>query len=216
MSVIVTARPGYDLQWCCISKAGDFLAVEEPKFQIVNADGDFELRDYPGLVVAEVTVGGDRRAASNEGFRLLAGYIFGGNAGSSKIAMTAPVSQAQAQGSKIAMTAPVTPAGEEGRWTVQFTMPSQYTMKDLPVPNDKRVQLRSMPPTRLAVLKFSGLTGDERVAQQTEKLEALLRRHQLEPVGEPLLARYDPPWTPWFMRRNEVMVPVWPVVRITQ
>lgn len=186
------------------------MAVEEPKFQLVKADGDFELRDYPGLVVAEVTVGGDRGAASNEGFRLLAGYIFGGNAGSSKIAMTAPVSQAQVQGSKIAMTAPVTLAGEEGRWTVQFTMPSEYAMEDLPTPNDKRVQLRSMPPTRMAVLKFSGLTGDERVAQQTKKLNALLRNHELAPIGEPSLARYDPPWTPWFMRRNEVMVSVSP------
>lgn len=183
------------------------MAVEEPKFQIVKADGDFELRDYPGLVVAEVTVGGDRRTASNEGFRLLAGYIFGGNAGSSKIAMTSAVSQAQVQGSKIAMTAPVTLAGEEGRWTVQFTMPSEYSMEDLPAPNDKRVHLKSIPRTRMAVLKFSGLTGDERVAQQTERLEALLRKHQLESVGEPSLARYDPPWTPWFMRRNEVMVP---------
>lgn len=184
------------------------MAVEEPKFQIVEADGDFELRDYPGLVVAEVTVGGDRRAASNNGFRLLAGYIFGGNAGSSKIAMTAPVAQAQVQGSKIAMTAPVTLAGEEGRWTVQFTMPSEYGIGDLPVPNDKRVQLRSIPPARMAVLKFSGLTGDERVALKTERLRALLKDHNLSPVGEPSLARYDPPWTPWFMRRNEVMVPV--------
>ena len=89
------------------------MAVEEPKFQIVKAEGDFEVRDYPGLTVAEVDVGGDRRAASNEGFRLLAGYIFGGNAGNSKIAMTAPVTQFQVQGRKIAMTAPVTLAGEE-------------------------------------------------------------------------------------------------------
>ncbi|MBZ0088904.1 MAG: heme-binding protein, partial [Thermoanaerobaculia bacterium] len=77
---------------------------------------------------------------------------------------------------------------------------------DLPVPNDKRVQLRSIPPARMAVLKFSGLTGDERVALKTERLRALLKDHNLSPVGEPSLARYDPPWTPWFMRRNEVMV----------
>lgn len=184
------------------------MAVEEPKFQIVKADGDFELRDYPGLVVAEVTVGGDRRAASNEGFRLLTGYIFRGNAGNSKIAMTAPVSQAQVQGSKIAMTAPVTLAGEQGRWTVQFTMPSEYAMQDLPAPNDKRVQLRSMPATKMAVLKFSGLTGDDRVAQQIERLEALLRKHNLSPIGQPSLARYDPPSTPSVIQRNEVIVPV--------
>jgi len=184
------------------------MAVEEPKFQIVEADGDFEVRDYPGLTVAEVDVGGDRRAASSEGFRLLAGYIFGGNAGSGKIAMTAPVSQSQVKGSKIAMTAPVALQGEEGGWTVQFTMPSEYAIDDLPAPNDKRVHLRSLPPTRMAVLKFSGLTGDERVASQTERLEGLLRDHKLTPIGKPSLARYDPPWTLWFMRRNEVMVSV--------
>lgn len=184
------------------------MAVEEPKFRIVKADGDFELRDYPGLVVAEVTVGGGRRTASSEGFRLLANYIFGGNAGSSKIAMTAPVLQSQVQGRKIAMTAPVTLAGEEGRWTVQFAMPSEYAMEDLPAPNDKRVQLKFMPASRMAVLKFSGLTGDDRVASQTERLEGKLRDHKLSPIGQPLLARYDPPWTLWFLRRNELMVSV--------
>lgn len=187
----------------------DVVAVEEPKFRIVKTDGDLELRDYPGLVVAEVTVGGDRRAASSEGFRLLAGYIFGANAGSSKIAMTAPVVQSQVQGRKIAMTAPVTLAGEEGRWTVQFTMPSEYAMGDLPAPNDERVQLKSMPARRMAVLKFSGLTGDDRVASQTEMLEAGLRDHRLSPIGKPSLARYDPPWTLWFLRRNELMVSVY-------
>lgn len=192
------------------------MAVEEPKYNIVRADGDFEVRDYPDLVVAQVEVGGDRQAASNEGFRILAGYIFGGNAGDSRIAMTAPVSQApanaqsRAQGSRIAMTAPVTLEGGAGRWTVQFTMPSKYTMAELPAPNDKRVQLRSLPPVRMAVLKFSGLTGDARVVQQTERLEALVREHNLTATGKPSLARYDPPWTPWFMRRNELMVPVSP------
>lgn len=184
------------------------MAVEEPKFQIVKSDGDFELRDYPGLLIAEVAVGGDRKAASSEGFRLLASYIFGGNSGSSKIAMTAPVVQSQVKGRRIAMTAPVTLAGEEGRWTVQFTMPSEYVIEDLPAPNDKRVQLKSMPASRMAVLKFSGLTGDERVASQTERLETALRDHKLSPIGKPSLARYDPPWTLWFLRRNELMVSV--------
>lgn len=184
------------------------MAVEEPKFTLVTADGDFEIRDYPGLVVAEVAVGGDRREATNAGFRLLAGYIFGGNAGKSSIAMTAPVTAAPATGSRIAMTAPVTLAGEAGQWTVQFTMPSQYGLADLPAPNDPRVQLRAVLPARMAVLKFSGLTGDDRVAHKTEALLARLRQHQLVPTGKPSLARYDPPWTPWFLRRNELQVPL--------
>ena len=148
------------------------MAVEEPKFSLVLKDGTFEVRDYPGLVVAEVSVGGDRNAASNAGFRLLAGYIFGGNAGQKSIAMTAPVTQAPAGGSKIAMTAPVTQSGEAGQWTVQFTMPSGYTIEQLPVPNDQRVQIKQVPPTRMAVLKFSGLARDSIVTKKSEELEA--------------------------------------------
>jgi SOUL heme-binding protein len=184
------------------------MAVEEPKYDIVKADGDFEVRSYPSLVVAEVEVEGDRSAASSEGFRMLAGYIFGANAGTEKIAMTAPVTQSPVQGSKIAMTAPVTLAGEAGRWTVQFTMPSKLSLEELPAPNDRRVHLKSLPPARIAALRFSGLTGDGRVAHQSEKFAALLSRHKLRPTGKPSLARYDPPWTPWFMRRNELTVPV--------
>lgn len=184
------------------------MAVEEPKFSLVLKDGAFEVRDYPGLVVAEVTVGGDRAAASNAGFRLLAGYIFGGNSGEKSIAMTAPVALAPASGERIAMTAPVTQSGESGQWTVQFTMPSAYTLDNLPVPNDQRVQIKQVPPSRMAVLKFSGLTRDSRVAHKTRELDAQVTARGLTPIGAPSLARYDPPWTPWFMRRNEMMVPL--------
>jgi len=93
-------------------------------------------------------------------------------------------------------------------WTVQFTMPSDYTIDTLPVPNDQRVQLKNSPATRMAVLRFSGLTGDHRVVEKTKELETLVGIHGLKPAGTPSLARYDPPWTPWFMRRNEVMIPV--------
>lgn len=106
------------------------------------------------------------------------------------------------------MTAPVILAGEAGRWTMQFVMPSEYSLEDLPLPTDRRVHLKSLPPSRMAVLRFSGLTGDDRVAAQTGKLEALLRAHRLRPAGKPSLARYDPPWIPWFMRRNELMIPI--------
>jgi len=184
------------------------MAVEEPKFTLVKEDGDLQIRDYPELVVAEVAVGGDRRQASSDGFRLLAGYIFGGNAGRNSIAMTAPVRQAPHQGSKIAMTAPVAVVGGPGKWMVQFSMPSEYTLANLPKPNDERVKLRVLPPMRTAVLKFSGLTGDARVATKTEKLISLLSDHGLRSTGDVSLARYDPPWTPWFMRRNELMVPI--------
>ncbi|WP_233243347.1 MULTISPECIES: SOUL family heme-binding protein [unclassified Caulobacter] len=185
------------------------MAVEEPAYKAVLQKGAFEVRDYPALVVAEVTVSGDQKEAAGKGFRLLAGYIFGGNTRRQSIAMTAPVAQAPAS-EKIAMTAPVTQIQTAGEWVVRFTMPSAYSMATLPEPNDPKVQLRALPPTRFAVLKFSGLAGKDDVAARTVELEKLVRANQLRPVGPASLAQYDPPWTLWFMRRNEVMLPVAP------
>jgi len=185
------------------------MAVEEPAYKAVLQKGAFEVRDYPALVVAEVTVSGDQKEAAGKGFRLLAGYIFGGNTRRQSIAMTAPVAQAPAS-EKIAMTAPVTQFQTAGEWVVRFTMPSRYSMATLPEPNDPKVQLRALPPARFAVLKFSGLAGKDDVAAKTAELEKLVRANQLRATGPASLAQYDPPWTLWFMRRNEVMLPVAP------
>ena len=187
----------------------DAMAVEEPAFKAVLDEGAFEIRDYPALVVAEVTVSGDQKEAASKGFRLLAGYIFGGNKRRQSIAMTAPVAQAQTS-EKIAMTAPVTQIQSAGEWVVRFTMPSAYSMETLPEPNDPKVHLRLVPPARFAVLKFSGLASKDDVTAKTAVLEKLAGTHHLRAVGPASLAQYDPPWTLWFMRRNEVMIPVAP------
>jgi hypothetical protein len=184
------------------------MATEEPPFTVSLKAGDLEVRDYPALIAAEVTVGGDRAQAVNAGFRLLAGYIFGGNAGQKSIAMTAPVVQARAQGEKIPMTAPVTQSGGPGGWTVRFIMPKGYTLATLPTPKDARVHLVPVAPARLAVARFSGLAGEGDIKQQTEALKAFIAERHLRATGEPSLSRYDPPWTPWFMRRNEIWIPV--------
>ena len=184
-------------------------AVEEPTFKTVLSDGAFEVRDYPGLIVAEVTVTGEQKEAANKGFRLLAGYIFGGNKSRKSIVMTAPVAQ-EPVSEKIAMTAPVTQIENAGTWTVQFTMPSAYPMEALPEPNDPKVQLRRLPATRLAVLRFSGLASKGDVDAKSAELLAAAKAHHLRARGPVKLAQYDPPWTLWFMRRNEVMVPVEP------
>ena len=183
------------------------MAVEEPAFKSVLHEGAFEVRDYPALVVAEVTVTGDQKEAASKGFRLLAGYIFGGNTRRQSIAMTAPVAQAP-KSEKIAMTAPVTQIQSAGEWVVRFTMPSGYSMEKLPEPNDPKVHLRALPPTRFAVLQFSGLASKDNVAAKTAELEKLTGTHHLRAIGPASLAQYDPPWTLWFMRRNEVMLPV--------
>ncbi|WP_237152440.1 SOUL family heme-binding protein [Oryzibacter oryziterrae] len=184
------------------------MTIEEPKFSLVLKEGAFELRDYAPCIVAEVAVTGDQQAAGGKGFRPLANYIFGANAKSPHVAMATPVGNG-AGGEKIAMTAPVTLIGAPtGHWLVRFTMPSAYALADLPIPNDPQVQLRSMPAARYAVLRFSGLTSVAKVSEQASKLTALVRARGLVPSGRVSLARYNPPWTLWFMRRNEVMFPV--------
>lgn len=183
------------------------MSIEEPKFALALKNGAFEIRDYAASIVAEVTVTGDQKEASSKGFRLLAGYIFGGNATRQKIAMTAPVTKT-ATSEKIAMTAPVTLIPGVGDWLVRFTMPARYTLVDLPVPNDKAVTIRAVPAARFAVLRFSGLAGEAKVATETERLMEFITARDLIPVGPSSIARYNPPWTPWFLRRNEVMLPV--------
>lgn len=184
------------------------VATEEPPFTVSLRERAFEVRDYPAMIAAEVTVGGERGQAVNDGFRLLAGYIFGGNTRRQSIAMTAPVAQARAEPETIAMTAPVIQSGSPAAWVIRFIMPRTYTLATLPTPNDARVRLTPLPASRVAVVRFSGLGRDQDITKRTSELEAFIAANRLRSAGPPALARYDPPWTPWFMRRNEVMIPL--------
>ncbi len=183
------------------------MAVEEPKFDLVLKDGAFEVRDYGPLLVAEVTVTGDQQQAGRKGFGLLAQYIFGGNTQQRKIAMTAPVTKT-AKGQTIAMTAPVTQIKGEASWQVRFAMPGNLAQADLPEPNNKAVTIIALPPRRAAVLRFSGLTGEAKVAAITSELRGIIEARGMRAVGPAVIALYNPPWTPWFLRRNEVMFDV--------
>ncbi|MDN3453494.1 MULTISPECIES: heme-binding protein [unclassified Psychrobacter] len=192
------------------------MATEEPDYTVLSQVDDFELRRYDEQLVAQTWVSGDQDSASREGFKVLADYIFGNNTassgGSSKISMTAPVTmQADSKESgnesqKIAMTAPVSMQQDNGKWRVQFTMPSQYTMQTLPKPNNPNVEIIEVPAQTYGVIKFSWLAGEEKVATKTEALQTWMQNQNLTPTGEPELARYNPPWTLPFMRRNEVMI----------
>lgn len=184
------------------------MAAEEPEFAVVLQEEPFEVRDYPELIAAEVTVSGDRNEASNAGFRLLAGYIFGGNTRQQDIAMTAPVVQERSPSENIAMTAPVIQSGDEEEWVVRFIMPSEYTMETLPTPNNDQVTLVPIAAHQVAVVRFSGLARPDEVERRTESLEAFMSDQGLVAAGPASLARYDPPWTLWFARRNEVWIPV--------
>ena len=188
---------------------GDRSGTEEPRYEVVGRAGATEIRRYAPRIAAETEIEADAEAARNAGFRRLAGYIFGGNRGGAKIAMTAPVAQAPAEGTRIAMTAPAAqqPAGP-GRWTVRFFMPAQWTLATLPVPDDPAVRLVEMPAETMAVIRFSGDRGAAAVAAREAELLRALAGTPWSPMGQPVAWFYDPPWTlPW-LRRNEVAVPV--------
>ena len=171
------------------------MAIEEPKFNVIRREDRFELRDYAASVVAEVTVTGDRRQIGSRGFRLLAGYIFGGNAGGKRIAMTAPVT-----------LMPRNPdTSVAGEWVMRFTLPSGSDLNTLPSPDKSEVRLRAIPAARFAVLRFSGWVGPAQISRQAAKLAAKIAALGLTTTGPLAIARYNPPWTPWFLRRNEVM-----------
>ena len=189
------------------------MAAEEPKFEVVTKDGDFELRQYAPMVVAETFVDGSQDDASSRGFRAIAGYIFGDNkrAGQNaeKIAMTAPVTiEKQEASQKIAMTAPVTLEQQGNRWRVHFVMPSQYKLADLPKPNNAAVTLREISGRKVAALRFSGFGGEDKVATKTAELRDWIVARGMTAAGAAQLARYDPPWTLPFMRRNEILTEV--------
>jgi len=184
------------------------MTVDEPTYKIALSQGNIEVRDYPEVAVAEVTVAGDRKAAGNIGFKMLAGYIFGGNVGHRRFAMTAPVIVALNE-STTAPNTKLEPAKKQvGSWLIRFIMPTGKLLDMLPKPNDSRVHLRNAPASRIATLRFSGLASESRIKRKTEELHTFLDTHHLRPVGSSYLARYNPPWTLWFMRRNEVMIPV--------
>jgi hypothetical protein len=187
------------------------MATEEPKFTLLEKSEPFELRAYAPQIVAEVKVEGDLDAASNQGFRLIAAYIFGKNQITEKISMTAPVgieSSDQNKSAKIAMTAPVGIESAGKQWTVSFVMPAEYTLASLPKPLDPQVKIRELPAEKKAVIIFSGFYNDEKVKEKTQALRDWMNIKNLKPIGEPQFARYNPPWTLPFMRRNEVMIRV--------
>ena len=183
------------------------MATETPAYDVVQRWKEAELRRYGPTVVAETLVEGEREAAGTEGFRRLAGYIFGGNRARASIAMTAPVAQAAA-GERIAMTAPVAQAAADGAWAVQFTMPSTWTLDTLPVPDDPRVTLRAEPGGLVLARRYRGTWSEARYAEEAAALDAVRAREGLRARGAPTWARYDPPWTLPFLRRNEVLLAV--------
>jgi hypothetical protein len=183
------------------------MAIEEPAHAVIEREEPFEVRDYRSYIVAETFVDGAFDAVGNEGFQRLFRYISGANRNAEKITMTAPVEQ-QAGSAKIAMTAPLEQQAVGGRWRIAFVLPASYTLATAPRPTDDRVALAEVPPRRMAVVRYRGTWSESRYGEELARLRTFMVERGLIAQGDPVFARYDPPFMPWFLRRNEIQIPV--------
>ena len=181
--------------------------VSEPTYKLIKKADGFEIRKYDSYILAKVDVKGNYKEATNEGFRILAGYIFGGNQRKLSIKMTAPVVESNAS-EKIAMTAPVLETNSTSTTlrTISFVMPQQYNLNSLPIPNNESIKFEEVPARHVAVLSYSWYTNEARVNKKKEQLLEMLKKQNIEVLAQPQNARYNPPWTVPFMIRNEILV----------
>lgn len=185
----------------------DAMAIEEATYKVVKKDNKFEIRDYAPHILAETVVEGNFEEAGNKAFNVLFGYISGDNRSREKLAMTAPVSQ-EPKGEKIKMTAPVGQQRVQESWAVSFMMPASYTLETLPDPEDPKITLRQVSARRMAAVRYSGFWSEKNYLRYKLALESWIREKGLTIVGDPIWARYNAPFTPWFLRRNEILIPV--------
>ena len=186
------------------------MATEEAEFTLIHKENNFEIREYSPRIIAQVSVSGNFNDSSSAGFKSLADYIFGNNVindKSQKIAMTAPV-VVEPTSEKITMTAPVLAEGKNSEWLISFVMPKEYSMESLPKPNNSAVVLIELPREKYAVVVFSGLVRESSYNEKATLLNEFVKIQGLSSVGSLLIARYNPPWTLPFFRRNELMVKV--------
>jgi len=192
-----------------LASCSAFANVKEPAFQIQKTAPEYEVRRYGRLLVAETRVQASFEDAGGIAHRLLFGYISGDNRSRTKIAMTAPVtSQAGQASEKIAMTAPVTMEARDQGFFYQFVMPAEYTLATLPAPTNPAVTLKEVEERSIAVHRYSGFWSEDSYLQRVKLLQVALQRDGLKITGQPIWSRYNPPFTPWFLRKNEIWIPV--------
>ncbi|MBD3671610.1 MAG: heme-binding protein [Gammaproteobacteria bacterium] len=198
------------------------MAIEEAKYELVLKEGQFEVRDYAPYLLAEVTVEGEFEEAGNKAFQYLFKYISGANQPQAEIAMTTPVSQQEAgeeiamtapvsqrdAGEEISMTAPVSQSGTGKRYEVSFMMPASYTPETLPEPTNDRVLIRQVPEHRMAVIRYSGLWSKANYQKHKLMLDRWITEKGYKVIGEPVWARFNAPFSLWFLRRNEIQIPI--------
>ena len=190
--------------------SNSIMATDEPDFNLILKEDRFEIREYAPKIIAQIEVFGDFDQASSKGFKVLADYIFGNNKskdGNSRIEMTAPV-EMEPLPQKIDMTRPVLTEGNDNTWIVSFIMPNEFTLETLPEPNNKNIKISSMSKEKYAVIVFSGLVRESSYQEKETLLNQFIKEKKLKTSGEIKIARYNPPWTLPFFRRNELMIKV--------
>ena len=204
---------GQRAMWMVVAVASSSLLsscspnVEQAKYTVLREQKPFEIRRYAPQIVAETTVDAEFDKAGNVAFDRLYGYISGKNRKETSIAMTAPVEQKTAT-EEIAMTAPVTQTASDQAYTVRFVMPDEYTLETLPEPADPDVRLKRIPERKMAAIRYSGTWSQKRYEQKKAELKDFIDEQGLQITGDAIFARYDPPFQLWFLRRNEVLIPV--------
>ena len=186
------------------------MATEEPEFSLLYKESNFEIREYSPRIIAQVKISGSFDEASGAGFRSLADFIFGNNLinnESEKISMTAPVIT-EPISEIIPMTTPVLAEEKNNQWLISFVMPKEYSLKTLPKPNNSEIMLTILPKEKFAVIVFSGLVRESSYDEKVKLLNNFIKNQKLKTSGSVQIARYNPPWTLPFFRRNELMVKV--------
>ncbi|BBM85912.1 heme-binding protein [Candidatus Uabimicrobium amorphum] len=184
-------------------------SYERPNYKVIQTYDHFELRHYPAHIVAETQVNASFDKAGNKAFRRLAGFISGANSKQQKIAMTAPVNQQASEGETIAMTAPVNQINiAKDKYMIEFIMPQKYTMETIPQPTNPKVKIRQIPAKIMAVRKYKGSWSQVKYNKNKEMLLTNVQQAKLEANGNPIFARYNSPFTIWFLRENEVLVEI--------
>jgi effector-binding domain-containing protein len=209
MKSLITRRDLFGLLAAALAAVPtqQLMAVEEAEYTVVMEAGDIEVRDYAPAIVAETIINDEFEEAGDLAFRKLFKYIGGNNQAREEIAMTAPVAQEE-RSEKIAMTAPVGQQKTEEGWAVSFMMPASYSMETVPKPLDPDVVIRQIPAHRAVSIRYSGFWSEEKYREHLEELQAWIRAENHQVTGVPVWARYNAPFTPWFMRRNEILIPV--------
>ena len=175
-----------------LTGAAETMAIEEANYEVVKKSNNFEIRDYAPHIIAETLVAGSLQDAGRKAFKILFGYISGENRSRIKVEMTAPVGQQRM----------------EDKWAVSFMMPASYSLETLPEPENPRVNLRRVPSRQMAAVRYSGFWSEKGYLENKLKLETWIKDNGLKIAGDPLWARYNSPFTPWFLRRNEIMIPI--------